>query len=128
LLWLRACLVFGIPKPSNGAKDVSVSDLLTPHLTELHGLLTNYPETTQPTLPSLIQLFTPYLHATLIETILYIQSIIANDDTLSLKCICLWEVLAWRSNQRDGAEGLFYDKAIERALHFAFVKVWEGSI
>jgi hypothetical protein len=40
-----------------------------------------------------------------------------------LKCLLLWEFISWRSNQRDTNSDFYYDKAIERVLHYTYVKL-----
>ena len=46
-----------------------------------------------------------------------------NEKSSALKCVLLWEWISWRSNQIDTKSDLYYDKAVERVLHYSYVKL-----
>ena len=66
-----------------------------------------------------LQRNTPYLYFSLLETLVLWHPI----ESDALRLAVHLEALAWRSNQQDG---LYYDKLVEKVLHFVFAKV-EGA-
>ncbi len=68
----------------------------------------------------MMQVITPYLSAAIVLETLILWHSYLDEKSDALKCVLLWEWIAWRSNQRDS--NVYYDKAVERVLHYAFVR------